>query len=168
MRLVYEMDYNGEFVVTTADIFGEGYALDYSTDAFQAVVLFWNGLAEYLSSGLQLRVVRLDQASRSIGAGGGQAQAALPGNCAARFMKVNNGKHGSFNLPGLGEAQVSSGGIIEPGALEGFTTRAREGLADLTAAGLFLAVGGTGIHRPVSDIQCSPRIGTFRNRMFGR
>ena len=168
MKLVYEMDYNGEFVVTTADVFADGYVPDYSTDAFQAVVLFWNGLAEFLSSGLQLRVVRLDQVSRSIGAGGGQAQAALPGNCAARFLKINNGKLGSFNLPGLGEAQVSSGGIIEPTPLEGFTARAREGLADLTAAGMFLTVGGGGIHRPVTDIQCSPRIGTFRNRMFGR
>lgn len=168
MRCVYEMDYYGEYCVATMDCLVGG-GVDYSAPTFAALENFWEAIAAPLSQDLTLQVIKLDQVSITSGVTGAGTDPALPGNCALRILKNNPGRPGSMNLPGILEDQVAANGLI-PGpthlALVGILNSAFD---DLNTAGVEMVVTSElGALRVVSSISPSTRIGTFRNRMYGR
>lgn len=168
MRLVYEMDYAGEFCVTTADVEFNG-GTDYSAAAFAACQTLWATLATPLSEDLHLRVMRLDSVAQTAAVSGAGTNPGLPGNCALRVLKTTLTRPGSMNFPGILEEHVDQGGLIPAPTQEAFQVIATGAFNAMETAGLTMQVTtGPGLSRGVTGFDISARIGTFRNRMYGR
>lgn len=162
------MDYAGEYCVTTMDFRNNPEGTPPTVDDwFVGARELWVDMTDKLSNQLVLQTITIDGTTASVTGSGQQAGTALPGNCALRVMKqVGIGRPGSFNLPGLLEAAVTSGGLIETAAFAGWVSDLSAALTAYESYGMQLVVGES--EKIVFSLAPSARIGTFRNRMFGR